>query len=257
MAVPYLYVDRRENQQQRDRRRNGAFRGDRHKAEEFLPNMERIGLAEGDYVLMGDGGIVVAWERKKVREIAESIIHSNRHVEQLERCRAFYDVVYLIVEGEFRRGHDGYTEVQVWDRRLTERTHQRWQPLQPRLHYSALIKAMETLHRQLGVDVLYTGDYADTCNRILDLAEWWMKPLDEHTSAQRTPDPFVMLGRSNLVTRIAARFDGVGEVLAKRIGEKFESPQALHQATVADLLAIERMPRKTAEGFKRQWYRGK
>jgi ERCC4-type nuclease len=239
MAVPIMVADD-ENRKERNR------------AEDFLRCPLRIPLDAGDYIWEGYNHFIVAAERKKLQDLVECVLRTNRHIDQLTRMRIKYDYSYLFIEGRWRRGEDGLVETPRWEMREGKRRFV-WTFLEPAINYDRLMRHLETVSIRMGVTIKRTEDYKETCDLIENLAEWWQKPVEDHNSVLAMPEPFTLLGRISLIVKILSRLPGVGPKLALEIGKTYQTPHEFGQATIPDLMKVPGIGRKKAEDMYKAW----
>jgi ERCC4-type nuclease len=205
-------------------------------AEQYLPNMRRT-QSEDDYVWFGHNHISVGVERKRFRDLVTCILHTHRHLEQLHRMRWNYDVVYLVVEGQWRRGMDGLLETPEWTTDETGRRRMHYLPTTPPIGWDVVVKHLETIERRMGVRVRRTENYVETCQYIINYSAWWTEPVEAHTSVMEMPEPFQLMGRVSLAARVASRLPGIGAKLAIKVAQSLRTPHEMDQASVEDWAA--------------------
>ena len=216
--------------------------GESERAESYLPGCVRYSLPSGDYGFDGRGpgnrAILVGLERKKTTDLAHCVAQTSHHLAQLRRMVNDYHISYLLWEGAARADADGLLETMMWNQH-TKRME--WTVVTPKIKYSRLDKHLETISETLGVRVRRSANYRETCQKIIDLAEWWQDPPERHTSALAFPQQFNPsngLGPINLVARMAKELDGVGWETAAGIGERFEIPREMHEASVREWMEL-------------------
>lgn len=243
--------------------------GERERAEQYLPDCVRYPLPSADYAWDGKGpggkAILCGWERKRTTDLARCVAQTQHHLVQLRRMVNDYDVLYLGWEGPGREGADGLLETMAWNP-ATKRPE--WVATTPKVPYSRVDKHLETIAVTLGVRVMRSSDYRETCTMIRDRAEWWQSPPEHHTSALAFPpsfNPSNGIGPVGLVPRIAKELNGIGWEVAGEVGARFQHPHDISESTVDDWLAlpgahnergevIRRLGMKQVVPVLRQWF---
>lgn len=227
------------------------------KAERYLgSSCLRIPLRSADYA--GDGLSnslqPIAWglERKRTEDLARCITQSHRHLEQVRKMAEDYAIRYFVWErGTVRVGGSGLLE----QMRKDGKGQTFWVPVEPNLAYTRLLKHLETLSNVWGVRLRHTTTYRETCLLIQTLAEYWIKPPQQHNSATDYPRDFSFDStRPALVPRMTKELDGIGWELSGRFGKAFLTPHELDQAGAAGIAEIEGIGPGKLASVLREWY---
>lgn len=223
-------------------------------------------LPGGDFAFDGngpDGPVCIGIERKALGDMLGSMRTNRLTGRQLPVMNKMYDVVYVLVEGQYRANAEGTLEGLQWDR--TDRK-VRWRPYtlaakgpqsKQYFRYAELDKHIVTLETKKNVAVIYTYDKTTSVWAVINRYNWWQKEWDEHTSA----DPIkmqqdVFFGRTTLCEEYASKLLGMGQKRARQIAKHFKTVECMVNGVPAEWTEIEfvnknggisHMSRKTAE----------
>lgn len=190
-------------------------------------------IEAGDYVFIGKGlkgnGVdgTVGLEHKKSGDLAECIVHSSRHLDQLRRMRTYYDEVGLLISDVIVPNPDNglaSTRLRSKEGKLEYRAVVPPSSPNATISYSRYQKHLYTLERCMGVRVYECGGQVLAAQKILLLADWWQTPLEKHSSwlVEYKPQTLIPFGnaRASLVRRLAAELNGVGVVRSANVEQK-------------------------------------
>ena len=206
-------------------------------------------LEFGDFAFIGVGHNNETWligiERKKLRDLINSMVSGRFAGHQLIGLTNSYAVKYLVVEGVFRG--DPTTGL------LQIRRGRTWETL---LQGSRTFKTREiwcylnTLSIKAGVYVVMTYNINETSQWLLSMYNWWRKDWDKHKSHLQAKQPeTVSFTRHSLVRRMASQIHGVGWERAKLISKRFDSVTQMTNATREDWIAIPGIGRGLSESI--------
>jgi len=191
------------------------------------PLCEHQMLEYGDVAFVGDGPqgpMMIGIEVKTLNDVLSCIETQRFTGHQLPGLKQHYDVVYLIMQGEYRadwntgmlqfKSNKGnfYFDVKVGSRSWTH------------YEFSAWITMVEL---GWGIRTRNTLDMKDTSRTIIEMYRILQKPWEEHHTLQPFflgPDigntPFV---KPSLVERVVSQVEGIGSTRAREIGKRFTS----------------------------------
>jgi ERCC4-type nuclease len=238
---------------------------DRTGSHELYPLLLRRGLpaklgrmAFGDISFMGNGPdgtpVSVGVEYKHIRDVLKCITDGRFAGHQLPGLIQCYNLVYLMVEGEWRaRQTDGILEVKS--------NHGFWYEGtvgQRRFMYKDLVTWISTIMIKGGVTVVRVYDLADAIMWLSAMYRWWEKGWDSHeshlalnTANDISNDPRfrdrALLTRPTLLRMFAAQLPGVGFDKSKEIAKFFGSPENLFAASMWDLQQVPGIGKQLAE----------
>jgi len=217
----------------------------------FPPNTASMHPLEfGDAAWLGSGPddlpLKIGAEIKKIGDVLQCIGNGRFIGHQLPGLVNTYNVVYLIVEGAWRRDRDGimviprgggWVPVELGRRRYMVRDFEGW------------LTSVETLG---GVRVRRTDSRRETVAVVMDLWHWWSaKEFDRHRSLcqfDNSQDMAPML-KPGLVRRVAAQLPGISWVRSQHVAARFESVLEMATAGVEDWAGIKW---RTADGERNQ-----
>lgn len=207
-------------------------------------------LEYGDISILGNGPkgkVAIGIERKRFRDLTDSIISGRLSGHQLIGLQNCYDFTYLLVEGLFKVGKDGYIRrpkgrgwvvCQIGDRPMT---------------YQYLYNYLNTLSIFGQVIVQFTPSIRISGLWVDSIYHWWTKPWKDHKSHMQfyseRPPARAFFRKPKLVVRIVKEIEGVGWDRAKAIGRKYPTIMALMCAEAKELTEIEGIGKKTASNI--------
>ena len=196
-------------------------------------------LEYGDFSFVGngpDGPVVVGVERKTVMDLVSSIASGRLSGHQMVGLIEDYDWVYLIVEGQWKA--DYRTGVLY---RLNNNN--RWVKVRlGRRVFKAfgIYNFLNTVRVMCDIIIVKVNDMHETALWLDGTYKWWDKPWEMHKSHSQfqVRQKHASLVKPSLTTRIAKEFSGVGWDKAIAVGDLFNSPLELAQATVDELMRV-------------------
>jgi ERCC4-type nuclease len=150
-------------------------------------------------------------------------------------------VVYLVVQGEWKRGAEGELRVRhrghwadvPWGRRV-------WM-------YSALEHWLATMEEQGGVRVARCRDTAESASWIKTRATWWAKEWEKHDGLNTFHTaPLPSLVRPGITRRMAKEIPGIHWEISDRVARHFGTPRVMANATTEEWMKIAGIGREKA-----------
>jgi ERCC4-type nuclease len=198
-------------------------------------------LTSGDASFLGygpDGHTTIGVERKKLRDLINSMTTGRLSGVQLVNMARHYQYFYIVLEGiwrintkteileDWKRGK--WSKVKLGDRVFTGRE----------LH-----NFCNTLSIVCKIPIVRTGTAKHTALWLGDVWHWWQKRWGDHRSHRaKHMQPGIQIdvstSRLNLVARVAQEMQGVGAVRANAIGKAFNSIHDLVRAGAEDIAAV-------------------
>lgn len=208
---------------------------------ELLPTLKRrfalpaeIGqLRSADFAFMGSGPtgpVRVGFERKRLRDLASSLISKRLEGHQIPNLYEDYDFVWLIVEGIWRPGEDNAIEV---------RKGKRWVVSPIPLSHTQLDHWLTRLEVVLGgrIKLWRTVTPIETCKFVADKYTWFSKKWEKHKIEEIIKTKVLdsrMIFRPTPIQRMASELaNGIGSVKARQLGRFFESKLEMVTASEA------------------------
>lgn len=194
-------------------------------------------LEFGDVALMGngvDGPVPIGVERKKVRDLVNSLMSGRLVGHQLPGLIATYPYAWLVIEGTWRAGEDGYVELPAGRRQ--------WQTMTPMMRAKDLLAWILTIELRGGLKVRQTYDELDTARFVAALHHWWTaKEWSEHKShlALYQPVDQALFVKPSLVRRWAKELTGVGFDKSREVSKVFPSAFDMVVADASDWRKID------------------
>lgn len=206
--------------------------------------LTRLSSADAAFIGQGpDGLTTIGVERKKLRDLINSMITGRLSGTQLVNMARHYQYFYIVLEGiwrpnpntgileEYRRNKKGLTfwkKITLGERIFTGRE----------LH-----NFLNTLNITCSIPIVRTGSARHTASWIGDVWHWWQKDWDRHRSHRsKYQQPGISIdvstSRLNLVARVAQEMRGVGAVRANALGRYYKSIEELVHATWEDIAAV-------------------
>jgi len=198
----------------------------------------------GDCVFFGkseDGEVRVLIERKKVGDMANSVV-DGRYLNQARAAHgAGFSPLILIVEGHFRPNKmNGLVETPHGDG---------WSEVVPNISYTRFDTYLDELGLFLGVIVKRSLSVNETVAQVKNLWQLFQRPPSEHQSLKQlytAPAPGVLLSKPTIVRRVAKELDGIGWERSIAVADKFKTIRAMVNANVDDWQSIPGIGKKTA-----------
>lgn len=198
------------------------------------PPCEHQMLEYGDAAFVGDGPngpMTIGIEVKTLNDVLSCIETQRFTGHQLPGLKQSYDVIYLIMQGEYRanwetgilqfKSNKGayYFDVHTGSRSWTH------------YEFAAWVTMVEL---GWGIRTRNSLDMKDTSRTIIEMYRILQKPWEEHHTLQPFflgpnvgATPFV---KPSLVERVVAQVDGVGPTKAREIGKRFATVSSMVNA---------------------------
>lgn len=212
-------------------------------------------LEYGDFAWVGQGPggrpVTVGVELKTVQDVLACITSGRFAGHQLPGLQQAYEVVYLLVEGDYRVGH----ERQLLLRQYGKLQEIPWGARQWK--YDSLDSWLTTLEIKAGVRVRRSIDSRETAQIIHDLYAWWtMSEFESHRSHLVTylgndmTDRVWTLEASTCARGLMAMVKGLGEKRARAVAAKYGSMRVVAGTGAAAIAAeVEGIGPKLAESI--------
>ena len=197
-------------------------------------------LIAGDMCFSGNGAngtCMVGIERKRLKDMLNSIRSGRFSGEQLPKLVDQYEYSYLILEGIWRSN---------WESGVLEEIYgSGWSPV--RLNKTGtpfvaleLQSFLNTIATQTPVHVLHSSSERDTVDQVIGLERYYTKPWDKHHGhlALHTPPTHVLLGKAGTVRRVAAALDGLGWEKSATVAGYFKTVEEMVQADVKEWMKL-------------------
>lgn len=200
------------------------------------PQCELSQMEYGDVVFVGNGPtgpMIVAFEVKSINDILNCIETQRFTGHQLPGLKAAYDVVYLLVQGDYRADwNTGELQIPLnkgkgefwWTVKTGQRTWSHYE-------FTAWLTMVEV---GWGIRSRRTMDEKDSARTVIEMYRVLSKEWEEHKTLkpfylgpQVGPTPFA---KPSLVERMVAQIEGIGPAKAREIGKRFKS--------MAEVLAV-------------------
>lgn len=206
-----------------------------------------VDIPYGDAQFLGrDPEVTVICEFTAPVNLAESVVHSGRILEQVRQAKAVCSHYFLMVWGDTDCDEDGRYCVRWYDReqrRTVLRPVVIREPKSNRVvagpwQYQAVDNFLNSLSILCGVYVKKARDEAEMVRQTIDLFHWFSKRMDEHTTRLETAfyTPSFYPVDIPLSVRIAKEFKGFGSDKAHSLGRRFPTAVDLINASEDELL---------------------
>lgn len=204
-------------------------------------------LEYGDIQILGngpDGGMSVGMERKKVRDLITSITSGRLSGHQIPGMTASYDVVYLLIEGEWRREESGAIKVKMgnsWKRAHFGKRVVKWEDVWTWL---------TTMEIMTGCKVKCVSGIEETVRMLAVMDRWASKEWNRHKGHEmkrKNPAWLVPGKKPSLVRRVAEELPGIGQDRAKEVEKVFGCVKTMVNADIKEWLAIPGIGKATAK----------
>lgn len=223
----------------------------------------------GDFVFDGngaDGPIQIGIERKKTRDLVNSMRDRRLHGFQAPLLAETYEVRYLVHEGITQCGQTGALEEMGWSRREKRNT---WVPVTGRQRQAVLWRELDSylasLEEFFGIRVRSTNTPAQTAAFVVSRYHYWQKPYKQHKTGKQVYAPEPTRGTSKKARfisleshirqqygeeavycwKMAAQLPGV-DSKAEEVAKFFRSGMRMCRATVNDWMCIPGVGKTTA-----------
>lgn len=213
------------------------------------PPVSSCRLPSGDVAFDGlgpKGRSTIGIERKRVKDMMNSIRSGRYSGHQLPELLGYYEEFFLFVEGVFREGNDGRLEI-LLSKELNDQkpayksgyASGKWftvatgsNDIGSPYRYTELDHFLCTIESHTPVKVRRTNSIWDTVDQILSLYSHRQKPWDKHHAYEAiyAPQITATIGKASLVRRVAAALSGIGWEKSGNIDVKFSSVEDMLQA---------------------------
>jgi ERCC4-type nuclease len=199
--------------------------------------VERMDSA--DFAFEGSGphgSMLVGIERKKVKELIQSIETGRFEGDQLPKMLKTYEQSWLIVEGVWRPNpQSGVLEEWVgggWRDMMSGRKG---------FAFCQLDNFLTSLQARVHLMLKYTSTVTDTAHTVKGMWQWYRKPWGQHKSGlviYTPPPPAALFLKPNLVRRWANSLDGIGWEKSAAVAAKFQTGLDLAVAQEQEWITI-------------------
>ena len=208
-----------------------------------------VELDYGDFMFYGkgpEGEMKIGVERKRIRDLLNSIQTGRLSGKQIPRMLEEYDRSYLVVEGLWRPNwRTGFLQI---------RRGGKWFDLKQgrKFKYGDVWSFLSAMEEMFGVRVRMTLSPKETIACVENLAAWWNKEWEKHKSHEMmhnvVPQRAVLnpVGPS-IIRRVAAQLPGIGHDRSKAVEERFETIMDMAFATVEDWMEVDGIGKVGAE----------
>lgn len=199
-----------------------------------------------------DGVMQIGVERKRIRDLVNSIASGRLAAHQLPGLRGAYDVVYLVVEGVWKGDRSGELVIsRDGGRTFFPITQGRKWGVESVWHFLMSVEVMA------GVKVRMTRDEKDTARQLDSMYVWWQKEWGKHKSLDTMRrqewekgvvgfDPREVVGVPSLVRRVAKELPHIDTGRSKAVDEFFPSVVDMVNAPEKVWMAIPGVGKTTA-----------
>jgi ERCC4-type nuclease len=182
---------------------------------------------------------VVGVERKRIRDLLNSMESGRLAGHQLRGMFAAYEHVYLLVEGIYRPGTDGVLEEMVGSTAGAAHGHA-WRTVRLRgskaYMYRDVDNYLNSLSTTAPIRVKRSSNLAESAHILSDLYWFWSKEWADHSSLKviyDAPPPTALLFTPTLVRRVANQLPGIGWERSGAVSHKFTSVIEMVEASVS------------------------
>ena len=205
-----------------------------------FPSVTSTRLLCGDACFDGigtnDSKLLIGVERKRLKDMLNSIRSGRYSGKQLPEMLEYYDVSYLIIEGRYRCGATGDLEHLVTSAHpLGDTLGGKWFPVQignQTIRFTELDHFICSMQQFTGVKVRSSWTDYDTAAQIVSLYTHYQKAPEKHHSHQalHTPAEYATIGKAGLVRRVAAALSGIGWQKSADVALKFGTVKEMVEA---------------------------
>jgi ERCC4-type nuclease len=212
-----------------------------------------VRLDFGDCVMQSRDGLSIAYERKRLSDMINSMLDRRLAGFQLSNMRRIYDRTEIVFEGLWRPGV-GDGSIQIPQRVSGGKV--QWVPYyynRRGVSYRQLDGFIYTQYECAGVPCWRTQNAEETAMLYASRYEWWQKDYELHRShdliytnnpsAQRRGSVTIHQGQPNPVVMVAAQVPGI-DSKAWDVGRQFASVNEMVNASESDWCGIEWIDRK-------------
>lgn len=185
--------------------------------------VERMDSADFAFEGQGPRGkCMVGIERKKVRELIQSIESGRFEGDQLPKMVKAYEHCWLVVEGIWRPNPQSGV--------LEEGSSNGWHDTlfgRKGFAFCQLDNFLTSMQARVHLMVKYTATVTDTAWVVKDMWQWYRKPWGQHRSGlviYNPPPPAALFLKPNLVRRWANNLDGIGWEKSAAVAARFATP---------------------------------
>lgn len=196
-----------------------------------------------------DGAVLVGFERKALPDLLQSMREKRLAGSQAGPMIATYDVRYIIVEGVWRKGDNGFIES----------LHGRdWRPVRGNFRYSEVMRFLASMREFGDFRIWRTNSDKETASYIVEEYHWWQKDWSAHTTHNTLYSPDATRKRRSghrasmfrsEVTLLEAWLGRLPRIdsRAEELAAYFSSAADMATATVERWCSIKGIGKKTAE----------
>ena len=212
-----------------------------------LAELDRLEFADLSWLGNGPDGIAsIGVERKRLRDLLNSMQSGRLAGHQLLGLLNSYDIVYLIVEGIWRSGPATGL--------LEELRGNMWKPVAlgrrqfMRKEVDGFLNTLEVCGQ---VVVRTTSTERETGVLVTNTYHWWQKEWEDHKShlamhKRRFRETGVRLEPPSVLRRVAAELTGIGWGRSELVEARFDSIREMVNASEEDWLSIKGIGKKIA-----------
>jgi ERCC4-type nuclease len=182
--------------------------------------VERMDSADFAFEGQGPhGSMLIGVERKKVKELIQSIESGRFEGDQLPKMARTYEHLWLIVEGVWRPNPQSGV--------LEEGSSGGWHDTmfgRKGFAFCQLDNFLTSMQARVHLMVKYTSTVTDTAHVVKGMWQWYRKPWSQHKSGlviYNAPPPAALFLKPNLVRRWANNLDGIGWEKSAAVAAKF------------------------------------
>jgi len=191
-----------------------------------------------------EGPVAIGIERKRFRDMIDSLASGRLAGHQFLGLMNSYDHVYILVEGYFKIGNDGYLRRPKGNSWVVVQVGKRPIPA------SFLYNWLNELFITCNVGHTFTPSIHASAVWVDGLYKWWGKDWGQHSALQQfyaPPPPARAFFRPPTeLVRMVKEIEGVGWEKAKEIGKRFSCMWELCQADIKELTQIKGIGPKLA-----------
>jgi ERCC4-type nuclease len=227
----------------------------------LIPRVTSSRLLCGDVCFDGlgaHGTASVGIERKRVKDMLNSIRSGRYSGHQLIEMNSFYDKKFLFIEGMYRCAFNGDLEhFMIFDKEKkkwaepsyynnahkSESMYGKWFTVclgSQSIRYTELDHFLCTIQSHTSVDIRHMPTDYDTCSAIISLYTHMQEPYADHHSHQsiHVPQTLASIGKAGLVRKWAASLDGIGWQKSGQVALKFRTGLELANASISELESV-------------------
>jgi hypothetical protein len=217
--------------------------------------MERMDSADFAFEGQGPhGSMLIGVERKKVKELIQSIESGRFEGDQLPKMLKTYEQSWLIVEGVWRPNPQSGV--------LEEMAGGGWRDMmfgRKGFAFCQLDNFLTSLQARVHLMVKYASTVTDTAHTVKGMWQWYRKPWSSHKSGlviYTPPPPAALFLAPGLVRRVANQLEGIGWEKSAAVAARFETVLDMVVATEKDWASIPGIGKVLAQRAVRQLVEG-